>query len=51
MEEKIIHVSCPSCSNKRLFDLERGATGMVSIKCPKCKAIVVIKLQNAIMQK
>lgn len=46
MEEKIIHASCPSCGNKRLFDLERGAIGMVSIKCPKCKAVVTIKLQN-----
>lgn len=51
MEEKIIHVSCPSCNNKRLFDLERGAIGLVSIKCPKCKAVVAIKLQNTRTQK
>ena len=51
MEEKIIHVGCPSCSNKRLFDFAQGAIGLVSIKCPKCKAVAAIKLQNARTQK
>jgi phage FluMu protein Com len=50
MDKKVIHASCPGCSNKRLFDLERGAIGMVSIKCPKCKAVVIIKLQNLIKE-
>ncbi|WP_170164306.1 hypothetical protein [Mobilisporobacter senegalensis] len=45
--EKVIHVHCPSCRNKRLFDLdENGATGIVRIKCPVCKSVVEIKLNN-----
>lgn len=41
-----IHVHCPHCKNKRLFDTTCGAEGIVKIKCPKCKAVAVISLQK-----
>lgn len=45
--EKVIHVCCPHCRNKRLFDLdENGAKGIVIIKCPVCKSVVEIQLNN-----
>ena len=40
VEDEYIHVACPCCKNKRLFDLLRGSKGIVSIKCPICKAVV-----------
>lgn len=47
--ENIVHVGCPNC-NKRLFDLEYGSTGNVAIKCPRCRAVISIKLQNEKMK-
>lgn len=44
--EDDIHVHCPNCQNKRLFDTTQGAEGIVKIKCPKCKMVAVICLQN-----
>ncbi len=46
IEEK--HIACPSCKNKRLFDLSpgAGATGIVKIKCPICKNIIVVSLSD-----
>ena len=41
-----IHVHCPNCSNKRLFDCGLNAEGIVRIKCPYCKAVSVINLQH-----
>ncbi|RDY32002.1 hypothetical protein [Lachnotalea glycerini] len=40
-----IHVHCPNCSNKRLFDCGLFSEGIVRIKCPCCKAVSVINLQ------
>lgn len=34
---KLIEIRCPSC-NKKLCD----ADGKVSIKCPRCKKIVIV---------
>ena len=44
VEEK--HIACPSCKNKRLFDLSSGSTGLVKIKCPICKNIIVVSLSD-----
>ncbi len=46
MGEEYIHVACPCCKNKRLFDLKRGSKGIVSIKCPICKAVVAVSLHD-----
>ena len=46
MGEEIIHVGCPCCKNKRLFDVDTKTEGMISIKCPVCKAVVTIVLHN-----
>ena len=46
VEDKYIHVACPCCKNKRLFDLMRGSEGIVSIKCPMCKAVVAVSLHD-----
>ena len=43
-----MHVACPSCKNKRLFDLSSGtgSTGYVKIKCPVCKSIIAVSLND-----
>ncbi len=46
MQDEYIHVACPCCKNKRLFDLKRGSKGIVSIKCPICKAVVAVSLHD-----
>ena len=46
MEDEYIHVACPCCKNKRLFDLLRGSKGIVSITCPICKAVVAVSLHD-----
>lgn len=44
MEE--IHVGCPCCKNKRLFDVNINTQGCIKIKCPVCKVVVAITLKN-----
>lgn len=46
VERDYIHVACPCCKNKRLFDLMRGSEGIVSIKCPICKSVVAVSLHD-----
>lgn len=46
MEDEYIHVACSCCKNKRLFDLMRGSQGIVSIKCPICRAVVAVSLHD-----
>lgn len=46
MGEEIVHVGCPCCKNKRLFDVDTKTEGMISIKCPVCKSVVTIVLHN-----
>ncbi|MHB8129265.1 MAG: hypothetical protein ACYDEX_09730 [Mobilitalea sp.] len=41
-----IHVHCPRCSNKRLFDCGLEAEGIIRIKCPCCREVSVINLQH-----
>lgn len=44
--EHVVHVSCPCCKNKRLFDADSATSGMISIKCPICKSMVCISFKN-----
>ena len=46
--EKMIHVHCPICSNKRLFDLSECSEGGLTVQCPRCKQEVVIDFRNVI---
>lgn len=48
MINKVNHVRCPYCKNKRLFDVTKEGSGAVSIKCPICKNIVVIELEHSL---
>lgn len=44
-----VHVACPCCKNKRLFDADpRKVEGIIKIKCPICKSViaVIFKSQN-----
>lgn len=44
--ENEIHVSCPCCKNKRLFDVDPKTEGCIKIKCSVCKEIVAIVFHN-----
>lgn len=46
-----IQVACPNCRNRRLFDIEPTAEGIVKIKCPKCNQISVINLGHVTEKK
>ena len=46
MEQKVIHVACPCCGNRRLFDLDINTEGVIGIKCPKCRAVVAITIHK-----
>ena len=41
MKEEI-HVACPCCKNKRLFDADPNTEGIIKIKCPVCKSVVAV---------
>ena len=38
-------VSCPCCS-QRLFDLDPDTEGIIGIKCPRCRAVIAIKIHK-----
>ena len=40
-----VKVSCPKCG-KRVMDKIEGAKGVVEIKCPHCKSVVKIQLDQ-----
>lgn len=40
--EQDIHVACPCCKNKRLFDANPNTEGIIKIKCPICRNVVAI---------
>ena len=42
----IIPVACPTCKNKRLFDIDLHTEGNIQIKCPKCRSIVRVKMHR-----
>lgn len=38
-----VHVGCPCCKNKRLFDANPEVVeGIIKIKCPICKAVITV---------
>lgn len=38
-----IHIGCPCCRNRRLFDADPETTeGIITIKCPSCRALIAI---------
>ncbi len=41
-----LRASCPSCKNKRLFDISPDTVGRIEIKCPKCGNIIAITIKN-----
>ena len=40
-----VKVKCPCCS-QRLFDMDKGADGIISIKCAKCGAVVAVSMHH-----
>ena len=48
MNQKAIHVGCPCCNNKRLFDLSPDTKGEMEIKCPRCGKVISISVQNTV---
>lgn len=46
-----IHVACPCCKNKRLFDANPEETvGIIKIKCPLCKSVIAVSFLNQIVR-
>ena len=45
MKEEV-HVACPCCKNKRLFDADPETEGIIKIKCPICKAVVAVSFHK-----
>ena len=55
-----VHVACPCCKNKRLFDADldtegikrlfdadpTAVEGIIKIKCPICKAVVAVSFHQ-----
>nr|WP_297708198.1 hypothetical protein [uncultured Butyrivibrio sp.] len=42
-----VHVACPCCKNKRLFDADPTAVeGIIKIKCPICKAVIAVSFHH-----
>ena len=37
-----VHVACPCCKNKRLFDADPDTEGIIKIKCPICRAVIAV---------
>jgi len=46
MIKEAIRVACPTCRNKRLFDLSPETMGSIEIKCPKCGSIIIVIIHN-----
>lgn len=44
-QEKIVTVRCPVC-DQRIFDTAIETTGLIAIKCPRCKNFIDIKLSK-----
>jgi predicted nucleic acid-binding Zn ribbon protein len=38
-----VHVACPCCKNKRLFDADPDdVEGVIKIKCPVCRSVIAV---------
>lgn len=41
-----VHVACPCCKNKRLFDADLTTEGIIKIKCPICKVVIAVSFHH-----
>ena len=42
-----VHVACPCCKNKRLFDADPEAVeGIIKIKCPICRSVIAVSFHK-----
>ncbi len=42
-----VHVACPCCKNKRLFDADpTQVVGIIKIKCPICKSVIAVSFKS-----
>lgn len=41
-----VHVACPCCKNKRLFDADPMTEGIIKIKCHICKSVIAFSFHN-----
>lgn len=41
-----VHVACPCCKNKRLFDADPTTEGIIKIKCPICRAVIAVSFHH-----
>ena len=44
-----VHVACPCCKNKRLFDADPDVAhteGIIKIKCPICRSVVAVSFHK-----
>lgn len=41
-----VHVACPCCKNKRLFDADPMTEGFIKIKCPICKSVIAVSFHH-----
>ena len=41
-----VHVACPCCKNKRLFDADLMTEGIIKIKCPICKSVMAVSFHH-----
>ena len=42
-----VHVACPCCKNKRLFDVNpEQVEGIIKIKCPICRAVIAVSFHK-----
>lgn len=42
-----VHVACPCCKNKRLFDADPEAVeGIIRIKYPICKGVIAVRFHK-----
>lgn len=44
-----VHVACPCCKNKRLFDADPTTEGIIKIKCPICKSVIAVSFHRKII--
>ena len=49
MKEEI-HVACPCCKNKRLFDAGPDTEGIIKIKCPICRGVIAVSFHKKIIR-
>lgn len=50
MQESEVHVACPCCKNKRLFDVDIHTEGKILIKCPICRGVIKIVLHETLIR-